>query len=113
MITQGFYDALARLHLGDQTARITTIGFGTGSAAETETDAALTDATTKPIDSVEAVGRVLRIHWSLARHEAVDLAIHEIGLFTDDGTLVVRQVRAYPILKASDMELGDTFDIQL
>jgi len=114
MITQGFYDALACLHGGDQTARITTIGFGTGSAAETEADAALSDdAYTKPIDSVESLERCLRFHWSLGRAEAVGLPIQEIGLFTAGGVLVVRQVRARPIHKAEDMELGDVFDIQL
>ncbi len=113
MITTGFYQSLARLHMGDQTARITTIGFGTSAAAETEADDVLTDAFTKPIDSIEALERCLRFHWSLARHEAVGLAIQEIGLFTADGVLCVRQVRTHPIHKAEDMELGDCFDIQL
>ncbi len=113
VITLGHYTALARLHGGDLNARIASVGFGTGSASATEADTGLTDAYAKALDHVEAIGRVLRFHWSLARHEAVGLAIREIGLFTADGVLVSRQVRAGAILKEADMELGDYFDLQL
>jgi hypothetical protein len=113
MITTGFYTALARLHQGDLDARVTTIGFGSSNAAETETDTALSDAYTRPIDGVEALDRVLRFRWSLGRDEAVGLEIREIDLFTEDGVLVARQARAGAISKAADMELGDTFDLQL
>jgi len=126
MITHGFYSALARLHMGEAGARITRIGFGTSGAAEAMTDTALSDdAYLKPLLGVsvvtdpdelmdpQAVGRTLRFAWVLHRHEAVGLAIRELGLFTEDGTLVARQVRDGPIPKAADMELRKSFDLQL
>jgi len=115
MITHGYYQSLARLQQGDQTARITQIGFGSDGAAEHETDTALSDAVLKDIDTVEADPanpRVIRFRWSLAMTEANGLSIREIGLFTADGLMVARKARASAIEKTPDMTLGDWFALE-
>jgi hypothetical protein len=117
-ITHGFYDALARLmHTADPDARITQVGFGTGTAAAAETDTALSpDAYVRPVSAVTVSPtepRAIRFSWRLEKHEANGLAISEIGLLTADGTLCARKVRAHPIHKTADLEIGDHLEIQL
>lgn len=118
MITLGFYQALARLmHSADADARITQVGFGADATAAAETDTTLSaDAYVRPLTSVTVSPdepRAIRFTWRLDKHEANGLAISEIGLLTADGTLVARKVRAHPIHKTADLEIGDHVEIQL
>ena len=114
MITNAYYDALRELlATGNPDKVVTQIGFGTGTAAESPTDTALSAPYLKPLSGFEmdpVNPRLLRFAYKLLRGEAIGMAITEIGLFCADGTLVARKVRS-PIDKTPDMELGDTWEL--
>lgn len=114
MIVNGYYEALkALLTTGDPDKRVTKVGFGIGTAAATPEDTALTDAFIKPLagfTEVPGSPRLLRFSYLLGRSEAVGMMITEIGLFTEDETLVARKVRS-AIEKTADLEIGDSWEL--
>lgn len=112
LIVNGAKDQLARLVGGSGANRqITQIGFGTGAAAASPGNTALTAAYTKPVTSVEypTTGQV-RFNWTLSTAEANGKSITEFGLICADNTLFSRKVRA-PIQKESDLSLSGAWTI--
>lgn len=114
MILDAYYDTLRELLATGSTDKVVTrIGFGTGSAPAAKTDTQLTDAFTKELSGYELDAdnpRLLRFTYRLLRSEANGMQITEIGLYTQDGTLVARKVRS-AIEKTPDMEFGDTWEL--
>ena len=114
MIVDGYYTALRELlATGNADKVVARIGFGIGTAPEAAGDTALTGAYVKALSGFEmdpANPRLLRFTYKLLRGEANGMAITEIGLFTADGQLVARKVRN-PILKTTDMEIGDSWEL--
>lgn len=117
MILDAYYDAVRRLlgH-GDTDAQITHVGFGTDGTPADPADTALSEgAILVPLGTVETPAgepRTLRVHFLLPRNTGNGMEIREIGLFTADGTLVARKTRE-AINKTADMEIGDTWEIQV
>jgi len=112
LIVNGAKDQLARLVGGNGANRhVTQIGFGTGTAAASPGNTALTGAYWKPVTSVSypATGQVA-FAWSLSTAEANGMALTEFGLRCADGTLFARKVRN-PIHKSDDLSLTGTWTI--
>ena len=114
MILDTYYMALRELvATANASKAVTKIGFGTGTEPERTTDTALQNAYIRPLNGYELDAtnpRLLRLSYRLLRHEASDLDITEIGLYTEDETLVARKVRDR-IKKTPDMEFGDTWEL--
>ncbi len=112
MILESYYDAVRRLLANGDTGKIiTSVGFGSSDASEAE---ALTDAVIVPVDSVNFADdpHKLQVVWKLPRNQANGLQIREIGLLTADGTMIARRTRGL-IEKTEDMELGDTWELEV
>lgn len=114
MILNAYYTALRELLATGHAGKVVTkIGFGTGTASESQDDSALTGAFIKPLSGYEldpGNPRLMRFSYRLLRGEANGLHITEIGLYTEDEMLVARKVRS-PIEKTPDMEFGDTWEL--
>jgi hypothetical protein len=107
LIVNGARLQMARLIAGDVEQRsIDRISVGTNGDAPTMTDTTITEAFTKAVDgfSYPAVGQV-QVNWKLSVAEANGMAIREFGLFTADGTLFARRVRANPLYKEADISI--------
>jgi hypothetical protein len=110
LIVDGARFQMARLVAGEYTGRkITAIKFGTSGSGAVAADAAITDPLTKEIDGFEYPedGQV-QFNWHIAADEGNGKAIHEFGLFCQDGTLFARYVRPAPLNKEPDFAMeGD------
>ena len=84
---------------------ITHIGLGSGNTVESVNDTALVNQQLFPLTSVEINGRDVQCNFFIANNEAVDLSIHELGLFCADGTMFSHRVRQGIIEKYEDIEL--------
>ena len=86
---------------------VSQIGFGTGSAAASAGNAALTDAYIKAIDSVVfPSSNQVQFNFSLASGESNGLGIWEFGLLSGATTLFNRVVRSSVLNKTSDITLS-------
>lgn len=104
-----YYDTVRQLLAGS----LTHVGLGTSGAPDaTElTDAHIVpvSATVFPPDDV----RKLWIRWVVPAGDANGLMIREIGLLRADGVMVARMVRATPIEKTADMEIGEWWKLDV
>lgn len=103
----------SRLLGGSVTGKsVTTIGFGTNSAAPVAGNTALTSSFTKAIDSVTypATNQV-QFNFSLGSTESNGKDIWEFGLLTGDGSLYARRVRSGVLSKQSDISLTGSWVI--
>ena len=103
----------SRLLGGSTTGKIvTTIGFGTNGSAPVVGNTALTEAFTKPLDSVSyPAANQVQFNFSLLATEANGLNILELGLLTDDASLYARRIRAGVLSKQSDISLTGSWVI--
>lgn len=114
MKTKAFTANLATLLIAPTTAKaITKVGFGESDVAETPDDTALLNPYMKQINSSRVVDSTsVEITYSLGYNEANGKTIKEIGLFTTDGTLLVREVKN-TILKDADTSYDGIMTILL
>lgn len=113
MIMAEARNALARLVGGDGSGKvITQIGVGTNGKAPTPQDSGLTKAYTKKLAgcTYPAVGEAV-FSFKLGTGEANGMAICELGLLCNDGTLFARRTRGI-IEKADDIEIVGTWTIK-
>src|SRR5258708_4353714 len=91
---------------------VTTIGYGTGTAAPVIGNTGLTSPFTKAVDAVTypAAGQV-SFAFSLATVEDNGVALSQFGLFSRAGALVSLLVSASPLNKLSDISLAGTWVI--
>jgi hypothetical protein len=107
LIVTGARIQMAHLITGDVSGRsISYISVGTNGDTPTVSDTEITGAFTKAVDGFEypANGQA-QINWKLLVSEANGMAIREFGLFTDDGALFARRIRANPLYKESDISI--------
>lgn len=106
-------EALCKLvALADPDYQITTIKFGTSTAATSATDSAITGAYTKNVDGVNYPAQTkVRFLFSLAAGENNGMAINELGLFCDGGTMFARTVIT-TFNKTAGITLSGTWAIQ-
>ncbi len=90
---------------------VAAIGFGTDGSGPTPDDTALANQYSRALAAVDypAPGRV-SFAWSLGISEANGLAIAELGLLCEDGTLFARKVRGV-INKDADLSLDGVWTI--
>lgn len=114
MKTRAFTATLATLLIAPTASKaITKVGFGESDTAETPDDIALANPYMKRINSSKVVDNSsVEITYSLGYNEANGKTIKEIGLFTEDGVLVVREVKN-TIIKDADTSYDGTMTILL
>lgn len=113
LVVDNFKLIHARLLGGSVTGRsVATFGVGTSGTTPAGANTALTSAFTKALDSVSypATNQVA-FNFSLLATEANGKAILEFGLFTGDGTLYARKVRASALNKESDISFTGSWVI--
>jgi hypothetical protein len=107
LIVNGARSAIARLISGDGTGKnINRIAFGTGNAAPSPDNTAITGAFVKNLTgySFPMTGQVL-FSWNLLTTEANGKGILEFGLLCADNTLFARKIRTKPLEKDSDISI--------
>lgn len=113
LILNAARDSMARLiAAANPSYLVTTFGVGTGTAAPTPTDSALTSPFTKALDGVTfpSMGKAV-FAWSLDYSEANGKAITEYALINAGGQLFSRLVQ--PVInKTSAFRLAATWSIQ-
>jgi hypothetical protein len=104
---------MARLVGNDVLGRtITKVGFGTNGNPPQVSDTALSSQYLREVSgyTFPEDGKV-QINWVLPPSENNDMAIREFGLFTQDGTLFARVVRAHVIHKEPDLSIEGIWTI--
>lgn len=98
---------MVRLVAGDVSGRhITKIAFGTNGNLPKLTDKAITNSFTKAITRFKfPSNNKVQFDWDLSVSENNGMAISELGLLTDDGTLFARIIREKPFYKESDISI--------
>lgn len=113
LVVDNFKQIHSRLLGGSVTGRsVAAFGVGTSGTTPVGANTALTSAFTKALDSVTypATNQV-SFNFSLLATEANGKAILEFGLFTGDGTLYARKVRASALNKESDISFTGSWVI--
>lgn len=86
----------------DPDSVVTKIGFGTNGAAPVPTDAGLTGAYVKMINTyTNPAFNTVAFEWSLENNEGNGMAISEYGLLSDDSNLFARKTRDVVVKDAS------------
>lgn len=112
IVVDGGRNRLARLISGTSIKGVTQIGFGTGDTIPKLSDTSLTNQFCVNVVRIEVEGNDAIFKWSLnERQPAEGMDIREFGLFTSDGVMVTRLVRAKVIGKDSDMTIDGTYTL--
>lgn len=104
---------LARMLGGGYASHINRIGVGTGSTPAADGDTGLTAAAYIPISGVEYDAGKVRFNFTIGTEQANGLAIRELGLFFEDGTIFSRRVRKSVIGKENDIQITGYWEIYL
>lgn len=111
LIVDTGYNAAAEALAGVAGAKIAKIAVGTNGTAPTGSDAEITAPIYFDIKSIEyPTPATVRFNFSMGYTDAVGTTICEFGLFTSDGRLFSRKVRA-PIEKTRYMSLVVAWEI--
>lgn len=100
---------------------ITKVCFGTGSGtpAVSDTYATFTDPYVRGVNPEHAFDfvstpKTIQFSWSLLANEYNDgYTVNEIGLLTDDETLIARKLIPSPFLKENDIVVEGTWTLQI
>lgn len=116
LVVRGGLNAVGSLLAGDTSGDklVAQIGFGSNSTPANIEDTALTDSFTKDILSTSnPVPNALQYDFTLELTENNGATIREFGLFTAEGTLFARKIRAADIVKTSDVRLEGSWTISI
>lgn len=108
-----YYASLRRLQRGDLTARIASVGIGSGGEPEATE---LTDPFVKPVTGLVdgEDPRTLLVTYAIAPGDAPEgMVVREIGLLAADGTLLVRRRFTHGIEITALSGLSGTFDLEV
>lgn len=106
----------AALMVGDSTATITHVGYGTGTTAASASDTAMeTEVGRGAYTSRTSAAGVLTVTFYLASGDGNGSTLSEVGLLTANsgGTLVARAVLGNPIVKTSSVTVTFTWTVTL
>jgi hypothetical protein len=114
MQTKALKATIATLLINPSSGKaIAKVGFGEGGNIPTPDDTSLTNPYIKRLNSSRVVDNSsVEFSYSLGYNEANGKTIREIGLFTEDGTLVAREVKDV-IEKDADTSYDGTITILL